>query len=283
MPGEAPMNRKHYRSLISSLFGRLASARFPAPVQKLVNFGYVKAMGLDMDEFEDPGSYPTLNALFTRALARPRNVDPDPGVAISPCDAEITDMGTIEKGQAYQIKGMAYDTAGVLGSFCGDEARKLEGGKYANFYLSPRDYHRYHIPFDLKVESVTHIPGKLYPVNLPMLRRRIGLFVENERVVLQAADRMGKRHFIILVGALNVGKMVLGFEPRIRTNGRLGRERHYRYDFPVEMKKGKLFGWFEMGSTIVILSEKDSIEYDMKIGDRVAYGQSIGRLGERKQ
>jgi len=283
MPNGTPMSRRHFTSLISSLFGRLAARSFPAPLQRIINRGYVGLMGLEMEEFRDPREYASLNALFTRRLEKPRPMDPDPDVVIAPCDSLITDVGRIEKGQAYQVKGMVYETKGLLGKEYADEVGKLEGGRYANFYLSPRDYHRYHAPFDLNVESVTHIPGKLYPVNLPLLRRKANLFLENERVILSATDRRGKRHFIVLVGALNVGKMVLTFEPRIRTNGRLGRSRHYGYDFPVALKKGDLFGWFEMGSTIVILSETESLEYNLEVGQKVRFSQSIGQLKEAGQ
>ncbi|WP_457606240.1 phosphatidylserine decarboxylase [Nitratifractor sp.] len=274
------MAKRHYSSLLSSLFGRFAGKRFPGAVQRTINRSYVRAMGLEMGEFRSPEEYPTLNALFIRALEREREMDPDPDVMISPCDAKISDFGTIEKRQAYQIKGMPYDTAGLLGPEYTADLEPLEGGAYANFYLSPRDYHRYHIPFDLEVESVTHIPGKLYPVNMPLLKNKLNLFIENERVVIAVRDANGRRHFLVLVGALNVGKMVVRFEPRIHTNGELRSPAHYRYEEPVKLSKGELFGWFEMGSTIVILSERGSIDYELQIGQKVHFAQSIGRLKE---
>jgi len=274
------MAKRHYSSLLSSLFGRFAGKRFPAPVQRTINRGYVKMMGLDMGEFRPPEHYPSLNALFTRALEAKREMESDPDVVVSPCDARISDFGTIHEGQAYQIKGMPYDTAGLLGETYAEEASELEGGSYANFYLSPRDYHRYHAPFALTIEGVTHIPGKLYPVNMPLLKNKLNLFIENERVVLAARDRHGRRHFLILVGALNVGRMVVTFEPRIHTNGSLRHPVSYRYDESVALEKGELFGWFEMGSTIVILSEGESLEYELTIGQKVSFAQSIGRLKE---
>jgi len=274
------MGRRHFSSAASALFGRFAGRRFSPGVQRLVNRGYVRLMGLEMGEFKPPESYPTLNALFTRGLERPRSFDPDPAVVISPCDARISDYGTVTTGEAHQIKGMAYSVAGLLTEAYAGETEGLEGGPYANFYLSPRDYHRYHIPFDLEVESVTHVPGKLYPVNMPLLKNKLNLFIENERVILACRDRVGRRHFLILVGALNVGKMVVSFEPRIHTNGEPGPARTYRYEEPVSLKKGELFGWFEMGSTIVVLSEPGSLEYGLEIGRKVRFGESIGRLKE---
>ena len=271
---------KHYTSLISSLFGRFAGTAFPRPIQRLINRSYVGLMGLNMEEFDSTESYPSLNRLFTRALKAQRSIDPDPAAVISPCDALITDLGRIERGQAYQIKGMAYETAGLLGEHYADEAASLEGGEYANFYLSPKDYHRYHAPMDLKVESLTHIPGRLYPVNMPLLRNKLNLFIENERVVLAARDAAGRRHFIVLVGALNVGKMVVTFEERLHTNAAPGPARHFRYETPIPLAKGELFGWFEMGSTIVMLSEPEAVTYRIEAGQKVRFAQTIATLKE---
>ena len=274
---------KHYTSLISSLFGRFAGTAFPGPIQRVINRSYVGLMGLNMEEFAPTESYPSLNRLFTRALKAQRSIDPDPAAVISPCDALITDVGTIREGQAYQIKGMAYAMAGLLGEHYVGEAEGLEGGSYANFYLSPKDYHRYHAPMDLTIESLTHIPGRLYPVNMPLLRNKLNLFIENERVVLAARDAAERRHFLVLVGALNVGKMVVTFEERVHTNAAPGPVRHYRYETPVRLSKGELFGWFEMGSTIVMLSEKGALEYRLTPGQKVRFAETIATLKEESE
>ena len=277
------MSKRHYSSILSNLFGKFASKEFPSPIQNGINRGYVKLMGLDMSEFNPSSSYRSLNKLFTRALISSREIDRNPNIVISPCDAKITDFGTISEGRAYQIKGMSYDTSNLIGESFKEYLSLLEGGEFANFYLSPRDYHRYHIPFDLKIEAITHIPGKLYPVNIPLLKNKHNLFIENERVVISALDSNNKRHFIILVGALNVGKMVVTFEDRIHTNIKDNRVKEYRYSTPIELKKGELFGWFEMGSTIVILSQKGALNYNLEINQKVSFAQSIGYLGEKNE
>ncbi len=269
---------KHTTAILSRLFGRFAGYDFPHPVQQVINRSYVRLMRIDMDGFNAPESYPTLTALFTRALVLNRTFDPDPLSVISPCDARVSEAGYVHHGQAHQIKGMSYDTAALLGAEHAADVPRLEGGAYVNLYLSPSDYHRYHAPFELLVESVTHIPGKLYPVNFPFLRRKPNLFLENERVVIATRDLQGHRHFLVLVGALNVGKMTVLFEPRIQTNARARFRSHYRYDEPKTLKKGELFGWFEMGSTIVMLSEKDALTYDISLGQKVKFGDTIGRL-----
>jgi phosphatidylserine decarboxylase len=131
----------------------------------------------------------------------------------------------------------------------------------------------------MKIESCAHIPGKLYPVNMPLLKNKPNLYIENERVLLRCRDRAGKIHYMVLVGALNVGRMVLTFEKRVNTNRGSGAERlYFDYEEPIEMKKGELFGWFEMGSTIVVLSEAEALKYTVDIGEKVSFSQSIGSL-----
>jgi len=269
---------RHYSSALSRLFGRFAAKEFGTGAQRWINRSYVKLMKIDMSPFETAESYPSLKALFTRALVLNRPFDSDPRVIISPCDGRVSEAGYIRQGQAHQIKGMRYDTAALLGADHAADIPRLEGGAYVNLYLSPSNYHRYHFPFDLKVHSITHIPGKLYPVNMPLLRSKVNLFLENERVVLACSDAQGARHFIVLVGALNVGKMVVTFEPRLNTNANERFRTHYRYDEPKSFKKGELFGWFEMGSTIVMISEKGSVHYDITIGQKVSFAQTIGRF-----
>ena len=173
---------KHFTSIISAGFGKFASKAFPSPVQNFINSGYVKLMGLDMSEFKEPSAYPTLNKLFTRAFVTPRALPEDKNALISGVDALITDAGTIKEGKAYQIKGMSYDIDTLFGSHHEGVAAKVEGGEFINFYLSPKDYHRYHIPMRLKINALTHIPGKHYPVNFPLLRNKVDLFIENEKV-----------------------------------------------------------------------------------------------------
>ena len=267
---------RHFTSVVSSWFGKFASKEFPPAIQKFINGAYVKIMGLDMGEFKSPAEYKSLNKLFTRELMTPREL-PEDGV-ISPSDSLVTQQAKIENKTALQIKGMEYSVAEFLGEFYSDEVEKLEAGEYINLYLSPKDYHRYHAPFDLRVDSIVHVPAKLYPVNIPFLKKKKNLFIENERVVISAKDSHNKRHFIVLVGALNVGKMVVTFEDKIKTNAHSEKITHYSYETPISLKRGELFGWFEMGSTIVMLSEKGAIKYSVAVDEKVKFAQKIGVL-----
>ncbi len=268
---------KHFTSIISRGFGRFASREFSPTIQNFINKSYVKLMGLNMSEFKEPKSYKSLNKLFTRAFVTPRELSTDQSDFISPVDALITDFGTIKDGKAYQIKGMSYDIDRLFGEHHSHAVSEVEGGEFINFYLSPTDYHRYHLPMDLEILSLTHIVGKLYPVNFPLLRNKKDLFIENERVVIETRDNEGRCHILVLVGALNVGQMVVTFEPNIRTNAKIKEPQHYKYD-NLKMKRGELFGWFEMGSTILTFSTKDSISPDVSINQKVSFGDILGKI-----
>ena len=268
---------KHITSLISQNFGKFASKEFPTWFQNIVNKSYVSLMGLDMSEFDDATSYKTLNKLFTRKLNKDREYSLDAQDFISPCDSLISECGDLDKDYALQIKGMSYSSDELLGEyFTKEEKEVIHDGKFINFYLSPKDYHRYHIPTDLKVLKAVHIPGKLYPVNFPSLRNKTNLFIENERVVLKCQSN-GKTFYMVLVGALNVGVMQVAFEPKIKTNADAQNSTLYEYD-NLELKKGDDFGCFEMGSTIVILAEKGMLEFENLTGKNVKYAQTIAKI-----
>jgi phosphatidylserine decarboxylase len=271
------MDKRHFTSVISSCFGKFASKPFPSIIQHIINAGYVKLMGLDMLEFREPASYRTLNALFTRALEVERPMPKAKRALISGVDALVTEYGTVKDGKAYQIKGMDYSIKKLFGPYHQAAAEWMEGGEFMNFYLSPRDYHRYHMPFDLKIHSLTHIPGKLYPVNFPLLRNKKELFIENERVVIECEDDKGRMHVLVLVGALNVGKMVITFEPEVETNSDIREPQHYVYK-DLFLERGALFGWFEMGSTILHFAQKDAIVPQLAINQKVRFGEVIGRV-----
>jgi len=267
--------QKHYTSVISNLFGKFASKEFPTPIQKIINNGYVKFMGLDMSEFRQPREYKSLNKLFTRAFEKAREINNDKNILISPVDGLVTDFGKIVEGKAYQIKGMAYSIDRLLGEYHKEASKSIDGGEFVNLYLSPKDYHRYHMPDKLNIKSLTHIPGKLYPVNLPLLRNKTELFIENERVIIECEDSNGNIFVMVLVGALNVGKMVVTFEKEINTNSDIREPKHYIYN-NLWLEKGELFGWFEMGSTILLFSEKGVWLPEITINQKVKFAEPIG-------
>ena len=267
--------QKHYTSVISNSFGKFASKAFPRAIQNIINNGYVKLMGLDMNEFQEPKEYKTLNKLFTRAFKKPREITKQANIIISPVDALVTDFGKITNNKAYQIKGMEYNIDELFGEYHKEASQAIEGGEFINLYLSPKDYHRYHTPDKLKIKSLTHIPGKLYPVNFPLLRNKPNLFIENERVIIECEDSGGYIFVMVLVGALNVGKMVITFEDKVNTNSDIKTAQHYKYN-NLSLEKGELFGWFEMGSTILLFSPKGVFRPEVAINQKVKFAEPIG-------
>lgn len=270
--------KKHITSAISQTFGKFANKKFSKPIQNFINNSYVKVMGLDMSEFHNPETYHSLNALFTRKLREDRKYSLDSEDFISPSDSYITECGEIDEKYALQIKGMQYNSDELLGAhFSKEEKELVKNGTFINFYLSPKDYHRYHIPTNLKVLKAVHIPGKFYPVNMPSLKKRLNLFVENERVVLQCETPSKKRFYMVLVSALNVGVMQVSFEPKIKTNADALSSSVYHFN-DVYLNKGDDFGCFEMGSTIVVLAQKDMLEPCVKAGEHVKYGDTVAKI-----
>ena len=265
----------HITNIISQYFGKFAKTEFPSFIQKFINNTYVKTLGLNMSEFRNPKFYKSLNDLFTRELAIPRQINEDENNFISPCDSLITQCGTLEKDLLFQIKGMEYSVEEMLTYNFANNFDRIKDGSYMNFYLSPKDYHRYHAPMDFKVNKLIHIPGKLYPVNIKYLNKQIDLFVENERVVLECINN-DKLFYMVFVGALNVGQMVFDFEPKIQTNTDIRDIQIYEYE-DKQIKKGDCLGYFKMGSTVVMVWEKDFVEIEELLGKDVKFGSIIAK------
>ena len=265
----------HLTNKISNIFHKFATKQFAKPIQNIINQGYVSLLGLDMSEFNDPASYSTLNKLFTRELKAPRQIDHSLDNFISPADSFVSQLGKIENQTACQIKGMSYTIKDLLtDDIAYDNFSKLEGGDYINFYLSPKDYHRYHAPFSYKVTKLIHVPGKLYPVNFTYLNKQENLFIENERVILECITSDNKLFYMVFVGALNVGKMIFTFEPNVNTNQDLTYPVVYKYD-DLHIKKGDCLGYFEMGSTVLMFWEKEMVELKNIINKKVKFGDII--------
>lgn len=257
----------YFSNKASRIFGKFASFEFPHFIQRGINAAYVRIFDIDLQDFAPSASYPSLNALFTRALNKPREINPNPIALISPSDSLITQVGKSSDKNALQIKGMEYSAEELLG-------QKLDCELYyMNFYLSPRDYHRYHAPCDMEIYEVRYFGGELLPVNMPSLHKNQSLFVRNERVVVVAKTPSNKWVYFVAVGALNVGSIVMNFENQLHTNAKIGNTT-YTYRTPIFIKKGEELGRFEMGSTIVLFMEQ--MISDVVVGQKVKYAQDLG-------
>lgn len=265
----------HITNLISQQFGKFAKKEFSSSFQNFINKSYVNLLGLDMREFDDPTSYKSLNALFTRELKLPREIDHSKDNFISCADSFVTSCGQLDNEQLLQIKGMRYNIKNLLTSHVSNEnLERVKNGEYMNFYLSPKDYHRYHASFDCKITKLIHVPGKLYPVNFKYLNKQLNLFIENERVILECLTPENKLFYMIFVGALNVGQMVFTFEPKVETNTDVTQINVIEYD-NLEVKKGDCLGYFKMGSTVVMVWEKNSVKLKDLTNQKVSFGTIV--------
>lgn len=265
----------HITNLISQYFGKFAKKEFPSFIQSVINNTYVKSLGLDMSEFRNPKYYKSLNDLFTRELAIQREIDTNKDSIVSPTDSLITECGNLDKDRLLQIKGMEYSVEELLTYHVKKEnLEKVLDGSFMNFYLSPKDYHRYHAPCDFKISKLIHVPGKLYPVNLKYLNKEIDLFCQNERVILECFDKDYNLFYMVFVGALNVGQMVFEFESAVETNIDAKEIKVFEYE-NLNIKKGECLGYFKMGSTVVMIWEKDSIKLKKLTNKKVLFGTVI--------
>ena len=269
------------RNLISRGAGRLAALRLPRALRQPVCRAFGRSVGVDFDEVRDPlDSFPTLQAFFTRALrdgARP--LDPAPEALLAPCDGAWGVAGTVTDGLLLQVKGRPYRLAALLGS--ADDARAYEGGCFATFYLSPRDYHRFHTPCALRVVAARAIPGSLWPVNRLGVEHVDGLFAENERLCafFDVAPPGGGSLCIVAVGATMVGKIRIGFDA-LETNlpGTRIRERRYGAEGP-RLARGGEWGRFEFGSTLVLVAAPGVLDLEAQpAGTALRLGRRIGTL-----
>lgn len=245
-------------------------------------------MGVDFSEVRDPlASFDSIQAFFTRSLApNVRPVDPAPEAVVAPCDGAWGASGRVESGLLMQVKGKFYSLEEMV--MDPGLAERLEGGCYATFYLSPRDYHRFHAPCDAWVRRSVYVPGSLWPVNRVGLEGIDGLFARNERVVAQMAPRQAETTktssdvCVVAVGAMLVGSVRLSFDELAPTRRRTGIEIAKDYAAPgISLRKGEEWGRFEFGSTLVVVTAPGCIELDCRPpGTPVRLGERIGRLTE---
>lgn len=273
------------KNALSRLAGRFAGLPLPRFARRPFLRAFGGTFGVNFAEVRDPlESFPTLNHFFVRALkdgARP--VDPAPGVVVSPCDGAWGASGNVEQGQILQVKGRPYSLAELLGD--AGQAAACEGGAFATLYLSPKDYHRFHVPSACKLVRATYLPGALWPVNRAGVEGVAGLFAVNERIVaffdIDEPGYPGGRLAIAAVGATMVGKVKLSFDDLETNRGEARADRHYSP--PVPFERGQEWGRFEFGSTLVIVASRGALELDAKDpGTPLQLGRPIGRLLERR-
>ena len=245
---------------LTAYAGWRASRRWGPRTTKLIQ-GFVAKYGVDMSEAADPdiSHYASFNEFFTRALkdgARPLAA----AGLVCPVDGAVSQFGAIARDQIFQAKGHHYSTTALVG---GDAAlaAEFENGHFATIYLSPKDYHRIHMPCDGRLRRMIHVPGDLFSVN-PLTARGVpGLFARNERVVCVFDSARGP-FVLTLVGATIVGSMATVWHGVVNPpRSSLIREWHYA-DKNITLKQGDEMGRFLLGSTVVLLFPQGPLQFN---------------------
>lgn len=246
---------------LTKLAGHVAGAKGGTYTTMLIRW-FVQQYGVNMDEAQnsDIASYASFNDFFTRPLrdgVRPLAA----ADFVCPVDGAISQIGEIDDHQIFQAKGHQFSTTALVG---GDAAlaAQFQHGSFANLYLSPKDYHRLHMPCDGRLTRMIYVPGALFSVNPTTARGIPNLFARNERVVCVFESPEHGTFVSVLVGATIVGSMATVWHGVVNPP-RLGELREWRYDDQqIILKKGEEMGRFLLGSTIVMLFKKDTIRFN---------------------
>jgi phosphatidylserine decarboxylase len=264
------------RRTLTELAGRVGAARGGAATTALIRW-FVGRFGVNMREAAepDPAKYATFNDFFTRALkpgARPiASAD-----FVCPVDGAISQVGSIERDQIIQAKGHSYSTTALLG---GIEAlaEQFIDGSFATIYLSPKDYHRIHMPIDGRLTRMIYVPGDLFSVNPETAQHVPGLFARNERLVCMFENEQGP-FVMVLVGATIVGSMQTTWHGVVNAE-RSAAVREWNYaDQHTTLRKGEEMGRFLLGSTVIMLFPSQYVLFTprWKAGLSVRQGEGIG-------
>jgi phosphatidylserine decarboxylase len=262
------------KQALTALAGKLATACAGGLTTRVIRW-FVDRYGVNMSEAANPdiGSYASFNEFFTRPLksgARPlASAD-----FICPVDGAISQFGAIERDQIFQAKGHHYSTMALVGGD-GELAGEFRDGSFATLYLSPKDYHRIHMPCEGRLLRMIHVPGELFSVNPVTARGVPGLFARNERVVCVFDSAHGP-FVLTLVGATIVGSMATVWHGVVNPP-RPGRLREWRYDDQqLRFRQGDEMGRFLLGSTVVMLFPQGALQFNAEWAP-----QRPIRLGEK--
>ncbi len=256
------------------LMGVGARLHLPRFAHKLLLRWFVRKYGVDLSE--SVGTIDDFNSLgefFIRHL-KPgmRPIDDAANIVVSPVDGKAHTFGRIEQGQFLQADGRPASVAELVGE---TEAARFEGGNYAVLYLAPPDYHRVHAPLAATIAALDYRPGTLWPVFAAATQKVDELFGRNERLVFHLDTEAGRVAYV-MVGAFGVGRIGNEFDEQITNTGKKLESRTLNPPPPVE--RGGELGRFELGSTVILLTEPGQIEWDMELGQVLRLGRKIGRV-----
>lgn len=270
---------------VSRLVGYLAAAEAGALTTFLIK-AFIKRFNINMKEaeFEDPAHYKTFNAFFTRQLkAGLRPVVAETEAVALPVDGCISQLGEIKHGRIIQAKRHDFSARELLG---GDKdlSDQFQNGKFATIYLSPRDYHRIHMPLDGELQSMVYIPGDLFSVN-PLTAQNVpNLFARNERVACVFNTPFGPMA-LVLVGATIVASIETVWAGTVTPPaGKMVKRWDFHGNDPITLKKGEEMGLFKLGSTVVCLFPPQMLEFadHLQAGTETRMGEIFATLNTAK-
>jgi len=263
------------QQLLSRCIGKLASCKTPWIKNPLIKL-FIDKYDVDMSEalIKDIKEFESFNDFFCRKLQNEsRPVSADKNDIVSPADGEFSQLGEIENGKIFQAKGQKYTVKELLG----DDTLATEtfkDGQFATIYLSPKDYHRVHMPLSGTLKQTTHIPGKLFSVNQVTSENIPRLYARNERLVSIFDTDIGPVA-MVLVGAMIVASIETVWAKQVSPAGK--NISKINYQEKVHLEKGEEMGRFKLGSTVILLFPKDSTQWNEKIkaGSKIKMGDLI--------
>lgn len=265
---------------LAAVMYKVARSRWK-PLKNLIIRQVIKRYDVDLLEarISDPSQYGSFNEFFTRALnADARPVASDPDSIVCPADGKVSQVGEISGGRLIQAKGHDYPLLDLL---AGNKALadEFSDGNFATIYLSPKDYHRVHMPAGGTLREMHFVPGQLFSVSEATTQLVPGLFARNERVISIFETDRGPLA-VILVGAIFVGSMETVWNGEVRGSGRNPRVWKYEGQFALDIPRGEEMGRFNMGSTVILLFPPGVSQWnvDLLAGKEVRMGESIGRI-----
>ncbi len=266
------------KQALTELAGRVAGWQGAAATTALIAW-FARRYQVNLAEAAQPDAsgYATFNEFFTRAL-KPGVRPLADAALICPVDGAISQFGRIQGQQIFQAKGHHYSSTALVGGDAG-LARQFDNGLFATLYLSPRDYHRIHMPCDGVLRRMIHVPGALFSVNPTTAQGVPGLFARNERVVCVFDTPLGPL-VLVLVGATIVGSMATVWHGVVNAERPFDiRQWHYQ-DGRIELKQGEEMGRFLLGSTVVMLWPKSLAEFNpgWRAGAPVRLGEAMASL-----
>jgi len=268
--------------LLSRLAGCVAECRVAWFKNAFIGW-FVRHFQVDMRQalIEEPTAYEHFNAFFTRALkddARP--LDPSPDAILCPADGTVSQLGAIEHGRLFQAKGHSFSALELLGGDA-ERAAPFMGGDFATIYLSPKDYHRVHMPLAGTLREMVYVPGRLFSVNQATAQNVPELFARNERVVCLFDTERGPMA-VVLVGAMIVASIETVWAGLVTPPKRALKS--YRYDeaarAPIHLEQGAELGRFKLGSTAIVLFGPQQVRWAENLAalSPVRMGQGLAQL-----